>query len=255
MRPALFTPRRLAAAILAGLAALASPGSARAAFVADSTVNIKSTTPAYGAGTFTGTVAVDNVDATHSTVRISLTNTTSSEYITALGFSLPSGLSSASLSASPSSSWQLLGASSGFVNNSAFDTGYFGAFDIGASIGSTWHTPSGTNPTSGIAAGQTGTFEFTMVGTGAAVTAQSLLTYLSTNSSAGIGVRFRNAGDMASALTGGVNGGKVLAVKDYTPPPGGQVPAPPAVLLALAGVGTCLLGRGFRRRVAVSPTA
>lgn len=39
------------------------------------------------------------------------------------------------------------------------------------------------------------------------------------------------------------------------PPPPGAVPAPPGILLALAGVGTTLLGRGFRRRKADGPTA
>lgn len=239
-------PRRLCAAVLAAVAA-AAPGSARAAFVPDSTVNIVSGTPVYGAGAFTGSVAVDNIDPTHATVRITLTNTSSAnEYITALGFSLPGTLGSGTaLAASPGAAWQLLGNST-FSNGSMFDTGYFGAFDVGASIGSTWHTPAGTNPASGIAVGQTGTFDFTLVGAGANVTASALLTYLSTNNSPGIGVRFRNPGDVASALTGGVNGGKVLAVLGASPPPPNGVPAPPALLLGLVGFGGMALTRRLR---------
>jgi hypothetical protein len=256
MRPAHVTPRRLAAALLVGVVALAAPGTARAAFVADSTVNIVSGTPAYGAGSFTGSIAVDNTGPSTSVVRITLTNTTPTnpaggtpkEYITSIGFSLPSTLTSASLSASPGAPWQLLGSAPFSNNSTVFNTGYFGAFDIGAGIGSTWHTPSGTNPTTGLAPGATGMWEFTLAGPGAAVTAQSLLTQVSTNGSPGIGVRFRYAGDVT---INGAAGGKVLAVCAPTPPdnPPGAVPAPAGLVLALAGVGTCLLGRGFRRRL------
>jgi hypothetical protein len=252
MRSAPITPRRLAAALLVGLAALASPGSARAAFVtADSTVNITSIAPSFGSGgSYTGTIQVDNNSPTSSSVRISLTNTSASQYLTSFGFSLPSTLTGATLSTKPTSNWQLLG-DADFSNGSMFDTGSFGMFDIGAAIGSTWHT-SGAS-VNGLASGQTGVFVFDLVGPGANVTASALMTYLSTNSSAGIGARFRTAG---STSTG--DGSKVLATVVSTPPPPpppppGAVPAPPAVILALAGVG-CLLGRGaFRRKTA--PTA
>lgn len=244
MRPAQPTRRALVAAVLAGGFALAAPGSARAAFVADSTVKIQSIAPSYGTGSYTGTVAVDNTGTNSSTVRITLNNTTSNSYITSLGFSLPASLTSASLSTPGlNSAWRILG-DSNYTNGSMFDTGSFGQFDIGAAVGSTWHT-SGT-ATNGIAAGQSGTFEFTLSGPGANVTAAALMGYLSTNGSAGIGVRFRTAGDKTI-------GGKVLAEivqSPPPPPPTGAVPAPPAVLLALAGVG-CLLGRGaFRRKPA-----
>lgn len=247
MRPAQPARRALVAAVLAGGFALAAPGSARAAFTADTTVKIQSIAPSYGTGSYTGTIAVDNTGTNSSTVRISLTNTTSNAYITSLGFSLPGSLTSASLSTPGlNSAWRILG-DSDYTNGSMFDTGAFGQFDIGAAVGSTWHT-SGT-ATNGIAAGQSGTFEFTLSGPGANVTAAALMGYLSTNGSAGIGVRFRTAGDKTI-------GGKVLAEivqSPPPPPPPGAVPAPPAVLLALAGVG-CLLGRGaFRRKPA--PTA
>ena len=257
MRPALITPRRLAAAILAGLAALAAPGSARAAFVpTTTTANIVSGTPAYGAGSFTGSVTVNQTTASTSTVTISLTNTTNltnpasypKEYITSIGFSLPGTLTSGSLSSTTGlgSSWQLLGSAPFQNDGNVFNTGYFGAFDIGAGIGSVWHTPTGTNPASGLAPGATGSWTFTLAGAGANMTADILLATMSTNNSPGIGVRFRYAGDVS---INNAAGGKVLAVLAPTPPPHG-VPAPPAVLLALAGVG-CLLGRGaFRRKAA-----
>ncbi len=248
MRPALAPRRMIVAAIVAGAAALAAPGSARAAFVADTTVNIKSIAPSYGTGSYTGTIAVDNTGTNSSTVRVTLNNTTSNSYITSLGFSLPNSLTSASLSTPGlNSAWRILG-DSDYTNGSMFDTGYFGAFDVGAGIGSTWHT-SGT-ATNGIAAGQSGTFEFTLSGPGANVTAEALMSYLSSNGSAGIGVRFRTAKDKTI-------GGKVLAEIVQSPPPPPPpppgVPAPPAVLLALAGAG-CLLGRGALRRKP-APTA
>lgn len=250
MRPALAPRRAHVAAVIAGVVALAAPGSARAAFVADSTVDIKSIAPSYGTGSYTGTIAVDKTGTNSSTVRITLNNTTSNSYITSIGFSLPGALTSASLSTPGlNSAWRILG-DSDYTNGSMFDTGVFGAFDIGAGIGSTWHTPAGSNPTNGIAAGQSGTFEFTLSGPGANVTADALMSYLSTGGAAGIGVRFRTANDKTI-------GGKVLAQVVQSPPPPPPpppgVPAPPAVLLALAGAG-CLLGRGALRRKP-APTA
>ncbi|QDU23168.1 hypothetical protein [Urbifossiella limnaea] len=250
MRPALITPRRLVAALLVGAAALAGPGSARAAFVAyDSKVDIKSIAPSFGSGgSYTGSIEVDNNGPTSASVRITLTNTSGSQYLTAFGISLPGTLTSGSLASKPTSNWQLL-ADADYSNGSMFDTGSFGQFDIGAAVGSSWHT-SGAS-VNGIAMGATGVFVFDLVGPGANITADALMTYLSTNGSAGIGARFRTAGSYSSS-----NGSKVLATvtKSYPPPttPPGAVPAPPAVLLALAGVG-CLLGRGaFRRKPAAT---
>jgi hypothetical protein len=249
MRPALLTPRRLAAALLVGLAALASPGSARAAFVsADSSVAIQSIAPSFGSGgSYTGTIQVDNNTPTSSSVRITLTNTSAGQYLTAFGFSLPNTLTSATLATKPTTNWRLL-ADGNYSNGSMFDTGSFGQFDIGAAIGSTWHT-SGAS-VNGLAPGATGTFVFDLVGSGANVTAAGLMSYLSTNGSAGIGARFRTAGSTSSS-----DGSKVLA-KIVTlppppppPPPPGVVPAPPAVVLGLIGVGGLFLGR-FRRKVA-----
>lgn len=255
MRPALITPRRLAAALLVGLAALAGPGHARAAFVAyDSKVDIKSLAPSFGSGgSYTGSIEVDNNTPTSSSVRVTLTNTSGSQYLDSFGFSLPNTLTSGALSTKPTSNWQLL-ADADYSNGSMFDTGAFGQFDIGAAIGSTWHT-SGAS-VNGLAPGATGVFVFDLVGPGANVTADALMTYLSTNGSAGIGARFRTAGSYSSS-----DGSKVLAyvTKSYLPPPPpppGAVPAPPAVILALAGIG-CLAGRGaFRRKAApTAPTA
>jgi len=262
MRSALITPRRLAAALLVGLAAFASPGSARAAFVsADSSINIVNTGNVYGGGNFTGSIAVDNNGPTMASVRITLTNTAtvaSGLHLDSVAFSLPTGASISSVtltkSAGLSSNWQVNGGppAAGDFNNDV-STGPFGNLDFGAGIGPTWHT-SGT-ATDGLkpgnVSGSTGTFTFDLVGTGLnAITADALLTALSDSGSAGLGIRYRSPA--------GGNGDKVRAKKTSSPPPPpppppGVVPAPPAVILALAGVG-CLLGRGaFRRKAA--PTA
>jgi len=261
MRPALITSRRLAAALLVGLAALASPGSARAAFVsADSSINIANTGNVYGGGNFTGTLAVDNNGPTSASVRITLTNTAtvaSGLYLDSVAFSLPTGATVSSVtltkSAGLSSNWQVNGgppAAGNFSND--ISTGPFGNLDFGAGIGPTWHT-SGT-ATDGLkpgnVSGSTGTFTFDLVGTGLnAITADALLAALSDNNSAGLAVRYRTTDPNHV-------GDKVRAKKTLPPPPPpppGVVPAPPALILALAGVG-CLLGRGaFRRKTA--PTA
>lgn len=261
MRPALITSRRLAAALLVGLAALASPGSARAAFVkADSSINIVNANNVYGGGTFTGTLSVDNNGANSASVRITLTNTAtvaSGLHLDSVAFSLPTGASVSSVtltkSAGLSSNWQVNGgppAGGNFSND--ISTGPFGNLDFGAGVGPTWHTSGtvtdGLKP--GSVSGSTGTFTFDLVGTGLnALTADALLAALSDNGTAGPAVRYRS--------TLGGSGDKVLtmqkALPPPPPPPPGVVPAPPAVILALAGVG-CLLGRGaFRRKTA--PTA
>jgi hypothetical protein len=194
-------------------------------------------------------------------VRITLTNTATAAsglHLDSVAFNLPGGASVSSVtltkSAGLSSSWQVNGgppAGGNFSND--ISTGPFGNLDVGAGIGSTWHT-SGT-ATNGLkpgnTTGSTGTFTFDLVGTGLnAITADALLAALSDSGVAGLAVRYRTSDPNHP-------GDKVLAKKAFTPPPPpppppGVVPAPPAVILALAGVG-CLLGRGaFRRKPAAT---
>jgi hypothetical protein len=260
MRPALITPRRLVAALLVGAVALAAPGSARAAFVADSTVYIQNTgTSTSGIGTFTGTVSVDNVSKTSATVQVTLTNTNSlatGGYITGFAFNLPFGVTSANMtSAVPSTFTQVGGGAQDTLGNYDSVSGSpYGYFDVGAALGG--DLLGGGSPTGGIGVGQTGTFTFSLTSAAGGynlntLTASNLISLLSANPQGGgaqeLMVRFRGF------LNGGsdkVIGGVICSPPPPPPPPPPPgVPAPPAVVLALAGFATCLLGRGFRRRL------
>lgn len=258
MRPALITPRRLAAALLVGVAALASPGQARAAFVADSSATLVATSSTSNLGTFTGTIAVDNISPTSASVRVTLTNTTSASlggYITGFAFNLPGSIASATLTPNPTGSFYLAGG--GTFNNTigSYDDvpgQPYGYFDIGAGLG-TDGSLNGGSPTSGLASGQSGTFIFSLTSTASGynlnnLSAQVLLSMLSANPQGGGAqaflVRFR----------GFTNGGSDKVVIGPTPtppppPPPGAVPAPPAVVLGLLGIGGLFLGR-VRRRTA-----
>ncbi|MBY0513219.1 MAG: hypothetical protein K2P78_04820, partial [Gemmataceae bacterium] len=85
--------RRLFTAALLGSASFfVSPGSAQAAFVADSTLNITGNTATSGPGYFTGTVSVDNVSNSQAVIQVTLTNTSPAAnggYITAFAFNDP----------------------------------------------------------------------------------------------------------------------------------------------------------------------
>lgn len=255
-------PRRAFAAVLAGLAALAAPGSARAAFVADSMVYVQSSAPTAGPGYFTGTVAVDNISKTSASVQITLTNTSplaNGGYLTALAFNLPGTITSASLTTSynpnTAQSFNLIGGVTSATPKGDFSndvtTGPLGTLDIGAAVGPDWHS-SGT-ASNGLAPGETGTFTFTLNGSSSNLnnlTAQALMDLLSVASGgsgrAALAVRFR--GFSGNPDNDKVVGG-VVCPPPPTNPPGGAVPAPPGVLLGLLGAG-CLFGRKFRRRVA-----
>ncbi|MBN9520922.1 hypothetical protein J0H58_20770 [bacterium] len=261
MRPALAPRRAHVAAVIAGVVALAAPGSVRAAFVADSSAQLVQDTSTSGIGKFSGTIAVDNINSGTAMVRVSLTNTSpkaNGGYITGFAFNLPVPLASATLTTAAPSSFNLAGGGTfdNAIGNYDDVPGQpFGFFDVGAGLGADGSLNSGS-PTSGLAVGQTGTFTFTLTSNPGQfdlnqLSAELLLSLASANPQGGGAqaflVRFR----------GFKNGGsdKVVINPDgFTPPPPPPgVPAPPAVLLALAGVG-CLLGRGAFRRKPV-PTA
>jgi len=263
MHPALITPRRLAAAVLVGLAALASPGSARAAFVsADSSAALVADSSTSSLGKFSGTIAVDNNSPTSASVRVTLTNTTAAKlggYITGFAFNLPTPIASATLSPNPTGNFNLAGG--GTFSNSIGDYDDvpgqpFGFFDIGAGLGTNGSLNQGS-PTGGIGTGQSQTFTFAITSNPGQfdlnnLSAQLILSLASANPQGGgaqaLLVRFR----------GFKNGGsdKVVINPDGSPPPPpppppGVVPAPPALVLGLLGVGGLFLGR-VRRRVAAT---
>jgi hypothetical protein len=203
-------------------------------------------------GVFTGTIEVKNVSTTAAVVTIKLTNTSPSNtlFLTGLAFNDPnsstkgniSTVSSFSASYSPATgqNFQLIGGPS-FADG--ISTGPFGNLDIGASVGSTWHT-SGI-VTDGLQKGETGTFVFNVTGTSMnLLSAANIMAAKSTSGAAGIAVRFRDAYSSVND--------KDLAAVICPPPPlpptPGVVPAPPGLVLAGMGFGCLLVGRLRLRR-------
>jgi hypothetical protein len=132
-------------------------------------IQIETGTSIYNVGAFQGTISYSFTNATTAQLVVSLTNTSPAAnggFITSFAFNNPGHLiSNVSLSTTTGLN-QLLGGSSTpslrFKDNLA--AAPFGQFDIGASIGSCWHS-CGTNVSSGIGVGQTGTWTFNLTGT------------------------------------------------------------------------------------------
>lgn len=238
-RPArLFRP--LVAAV-AGLALLASAGSARADMISIG----ESTLP----GLFTGTVSVTSQTTTSAVITIQLTNTSPTAnggYLTGLAFNDPAKTTKGDISSvtsfTPSYSpptgqaFTLIGGPS-YTNT--ISTSPYGFFDIGAAVGGNWL--GGGMPSDGLAVGQTGTFTFNVTGSGLNnLTAANLLAAMSSNGTAGFAVRFRGFADGSSD--------KDIAGVVVPPPPPKGVPAPPGLVLAGMGMGCLLLGRLRLRR-------
>jgi hypothetical protein len=247
-------------AAIAAAALLASTGPARADFVADSFATLKSDPSFSGPGEFTGKFEVDNVSTTSAVIRVTLTNTSAAAgggYITGFAFNNPDNLiTGAVLTATPTNynSFQLLGPD---TYNNTVDASPFGKFDIGAAVGGDW--TGGGSPTTGILAGNTATFEFTLTGTGLdTITALDILSELSKMQGNKTGeefiVRFKGFNNGNSDKVGAVvtHGGNP---PPPPPPPSNPVPAPAGLILGLIGIGGCLLGRGTRRKTEESIAA
>lgn len=254
------TRRGLATAVLVA-AAVAAPGSARAAFVADSLVNIAGTPSTSGPGYFTGSIAVDNISATTASVQVKLTNTSpvaNGGFITGFAYNLPGSISGATLTSTynpaTGQNFNLIGG--GTYKNTVRDysddlnSSPFGRFDIGAAVGGDL-LGTGT-PSNGLAPTESGTFTFTLTSSTYnlnQLTAQVLMNTLSAasngSSTAAFLVRFRGFCDGSSdKVVGGTTD-----TPPPPPPPPGAVPAPPAVVLLGLGA-LCVLGRKVRRRAA-----
>jgi hypothetical protein len=257
LNPVRLCRRLIAAALLGGTSFVATPDTAQGAFVADSMVTITGDSSTSGPGYFSGTVAVDNISPNTAVIQITLTNTSpvaNGGYITAFAFNDPNSSGKGNISTvtsftqsyaplgnPPDSQMTLIG---GPTYTNTISGSPYGSFDIGAATGGDF-LGSGS-PLPGIEVGQTGTFTFTVSGTNLdKLTAAGIMSTLSQggNQSAALLVRFRGfANGDSDKVVAGVNGPPVV--------PQETVPAPPGVLLGLIGLGGCLLGRAFRRRVA-----
>ena len=174
-------------------ALLLAPSAARA-------VPISGSAGLNGLGSFTGTFdyTPDAVLDTIGTITIVLNNTSPlfDGFLTGFVFNLPDGVTvtAASLNTPPTSDpdFAPLGALT-FNNN--VNGAPFGHFDIGAAVGGNFQ--GGGNPSDGIAAGSSGTFQFALIGEGLlGVTSADFLSSLSVPPGAGEGltpfeVRFR----------------------------------------------------------------
>ena len=243
-------------AVVTGLALLTSCSSARAAII-DPVYIGDSETP----GMFTGSVQVTNQMPGSAIITVTLTNTSTPAsnggFITGLAFNDPNnniGNTAASVSLSavyqPSTGqvFQLIGGPTATDPNYNFNndisTSPYGRFDIGAAVGGNWL--GGGMPSDGLAVGETGTFIFSVTGSGLSnLSAADLLAAMSSNGTAGFAVRFRgfNDGSSDKDIAG------IICDPPPPPPPSG-VPAPPGLVLAGVGFGCLLLGRLRTRRPA-----
>ena len=153
-------------------------------------------------GSFSGSFDYSATDDTSATVDIILNNDSlTAGFITAFLFNIPGIADVSGATLTPSDpDFVLLG------DDDSFDNGEngapFGQFDIGATTGNSFE--GGGNPALGIPQGGSGTFTFTLTGTGlASLTSQDFLSTLSVPPGAGAGledfvVRFRGFPDNGS---------------------------------------------------------
>jgi hypothetical protein len=179
---------------------------------------------------FTGNLEYDFTDANTATLTLDLTNTTPAAvggFLTAFVLNNPGdNIDTVTLSAAPTLNWSLLGLSDNGVNGAPF-----GDFDFGATSGSGGFEGGG-NPNTGLAAGDDGTFEFSLTGTALdTLNEQSFLNELSSGASPGNGAQF-----FVARFRGLANDGS-----DKVP----AIPEPSTYAMMLAGLG--LLALGMRR--------
>jgi hypothetical protein len=119
-----------------------------------------------GLGSFTGTFDYIPIGDFSGTLIVELTNTSPAAnggLITGFLFNIPIGVDvGAGTTLAPSSHPLVLVGGPSFSNSASGAP--FGDFDIGAALGGNWL--GGGSPVNGIAVGDTGTFQFNLVGTG-----------------------------------------------------------------------------------------
>ncbi|MDX2270051.1 MAG: PEP-CTERM sorting domain-containing protein [Bryobacter sp.] len=216
------------------------------ASVSQAALYIESGTSIEGIASFTGSLTYTATNATTATLVVNLTNTSPLDnggYLTSFAFNNPSNYITGVTMSTTTGLDNLLGKASKKQLDKGkkswqnlVDAQPFGSFDIGASVGSCWHSCGG--PTDGIYAGNSGTWTFNLTGTNLnTLTEQSFVN--TTSYSKGYGNQF-----MVVRFRGFLDGGS-----DKVPTVVTVVPEPSEYALVLsAGVGALLFAR--RRKLA-----
>ncbi|WP_207191890.1 hypothetical protein, partial [Paracraurococcus ruber] len=150
-------------------------------------------------GSFTGTLTYNASSDTQATLNVSLSNTSPTAnggYLTAFVLNNPGGITGVALTSAPNNFWSVLG-----LTNNGVNAAPYGQFDFGASTGNGFE--GGGQPSRGIATGASGSFAFSLTGSG--LLSLSDTTFLTTLSSGpGIG---QGAEDFVARFRGFENGG------------------------------------------------
>ncbi|GAB4366162.1 MAG: hypothetical protein OHK0021_09690 [Bryobacter sp.] len=212
------------------------------ASVSQAALYIESSTSIEGIASFTGSLTYTATNASTATLVVNLTNTSPLDnggYLTSFAFNNPSNYITGVTMSTTTGLDNLLGKASKKNQKSwqnRVDAQPFGSFDIGASVGSCWHSCG--SPKEGIFAGNSGTWTFNLTGTNLnTLTEQSFVN--TTTYSKGYGKQF-----MVVRFRGFLDGGS-----DKVPTVVTVVPEPSEYALVLsAGVGALLFAR--RRKLA-----
>ena len=191
---------------------------------------------------------------TSATIKVTLTNTTSTGgavafgYITGFGINIPTLNVTSASGSSTDTAFKFLTAA---ANSTSLQGGAFDyAFSTNASQ---LHTVATSEIAIGLGAGQSATYTINLTGTGlSGLTALQISKELSAPPAVPFSVRFRSTNTAVYRGRNSPDGDKVpFTVVPNPPPPPPGVPAPAGLLLGLIGVG-CMIGRSLRRKTATA---
>ena len=205
---------------------------------------------------YTGKIDVTAAGSgTSATIKVTLTNTTSSGgalangFITGFGINVPTLNLTSATGSSTDADFKFLKAG---VNATSLQGGAFDyAFSTSASQ---LHTVAASEIALGLGATQSATFTINLTGTGlGGLTALQISKELSAPTAVPFSVRFRSTNVLLYPGHNSPDGDKVPFRVVPGPQPPAGVPAPAGLVLGLIGVGG-MLGRSLRRKTAAAVT-